>query len=95
MVGDVQRGRPLLQGVPSYKTVRRTVLEFTPCGAHVVIRISLSAESDKGSALDPQAFFTRKSLAKNLFVLWQGLGFYFTSAFYLFDFGLSKAGLKA
>ena len=36
MVGDVQRGRPLLQGVPSSKTVRRTVLEFTPCGAHVV-----------------------------------------------------------
>ena len=39
------------------------------------MRISLSAESDEGSAVkpqayvvDPQAFFTRKSLAKNLFV---------------------------
>jgi hypothetical protein len=28
------------------------------------MRISLSAESDEGAALDPQAFFTRKSLTK-------------------------------
>ena len=27
------RGRPLVQGVPSPKTVHRTVFEFTPCGA--------------------------------------------------------------
>ncbi len=33
-----QRERPLLQGVPSFKIVHRTILKFTLCGAHVVFR---------------------------------------------------------
>ena len=44
------RGRPLLQGVPSSKTVHWTVFEFTPCGAPLRQGISPSAEGDKGSA---------------------------------------------
>ncbi len=30
----ILRGRPLLQVVPSFKTVHRTVLKFTPCRAY-------------------------------------------------------------
>ena len=30
------RERPLLQGVPSFKIVHRTILKFTLCGAHDV-----------------------------------------------------------
>ncbi len=41
------RGRPLLQGVPSFKTVHRTVLKFTPCGALLRQGISHSAEYDQ------------------------------------------------
>ena len=33
LINPTGRGRPLLQGVPSSKTVHRTVFEFTPCGA--------------------------------------------------------------
>ena len=61
------RGRPLLQGVPSFKTVHRTVLKFTPCGALLRQGISPSAEGDKGALppLTPTAFGQR--LAKLLF----------------------------
>ncbi len=45
---DDQRGRPLSQGVPSFKTVRRTVLKFTPCGAPEGKRVSPSADGDQG-----------------------------------------------
>ncbi|MBQ1538622.1 MAG: hypothetical protein IIZ73_09960, partial [Ruminococcus sp.] len=44
------------------------------------IRVSLSAESDEGAAVkpqayvvDPQAFSRKKSLAKILFVFWWGI----------------------
>ena len=43
---NVTRGRPLSQAVPSPKTVHRTVFEFTPCRGILMLRISLSAESE-------------------------------------------------
>jgi len=51
------RERPLLQGVPSFKTVHRTVLKFTLCGALFVcgtlshtLPKALPLESAKGIA---------------------------------------------
>jgi len=39
-VGSI-RERPLLQGVPSFKTVHRTVLKFTLCGALIRLYVGL------------------------------------------------------
>ena len=67
----LRRGRPLLQGVPSYKTVRWTVLKFTPCGAREASgefrRLRTAAMA---LPLTRQPFFTRKRLGeKTCFVL--------------------------
>ena len=58
--------RPLLQGVPSFKTVHRTVLKFTPCGAHDVrgFRSLRRATRAPPSTRKP---FLGKGLTPNLF----------------------------
>ena len=63
--------RPLLQGVPSFKTVRWTALKFTPCGAREASgafhRLRTAARALPSTR---QPFFTRKRLGeKTCFVL--------------------------
>ncbi len=56
----VTRGRPLSQGVPSSKTVHRTVFKFTPCGGILTLKCFRSLRrATKGSA-----FGNRKLLKK-------------------------------
>ena len=76
------KGRPLLQGVPFFKTIHRTVLKFTPCGAHSVGR-SRRCGDDQGLCPNYQLAdsvsckpFWGKGLTPNLFnffLYWQAV----------------------
>ena len=61
------RGRPLLQVVPSFKTVHRTVLKFTPCGRRQQ-GLSPSADGDKGRCPLTLPAFLRKRLERKPFL---------------------------
>ena len=50
LCGRRTRGGPLLQGLPSLKTVHRTVFKFTPLGAPSGRGVSPSADGDEGAA---------------------------------------------
>ncbi|MBR6791889.1 MAG: hypothetical protein IKM49_02040, partial [Ruminococcus sp.] len=58
---------PHLQGFPSFKTVHRTVLKFTPCGALLKLRaFALCGERLKGFAPETPTSLLKKARAKTL-----------------------------
>ena len=58
------RGSPLLQGMPLFKNSPPDYFWIHPMRSARCKGLSLSAESDKGAALDPPPFFTRKRWTK-------------------------------
>ena len=57
-------GRPLFQGSPLLKNSPLDYFSIHPVRSARGKEISLTAVSDKGAALDLQAFFTRKGLTE-------------------------------
>ena len=53
------RERPLLQGVPSFKIVHRTILKFTLCGAHDVGAVALCGGRQWAPPLDPASLLKK------------------------------------